>query len=134
MQNNEWGKGNMKIATLAAAGLIVAALQPALASGPEQTAPGTVAAVDRAGPSDGLIRLAQGPRYFIVLGSFRRLSAAQAHCNRVGGSYVVNTNEYPNFRNGYFSCVIGPTSRSEAQRNLWMAKQIVPDAYVKAGW
>lgn len=124
----------MKIAPFAAAGLMLAALQPALASGTEHPAPAAVTAVDHTRPADGLIRLAQGPRYFIVLGSFRQLSAAQRHCNRVGGSYVVNTNEYPNFRNGYFACVIGPTSRAEAQRNLWMAQQIVPDAYVKAGW
>lgn len=82
----------------------------------------------------GTIRLAANRRYFVVLGSFRKRSSAQRRCSMFGDGYVVHTDDYSNFRNGYWACVIGPLSRADADDQMWASREAVADAYVKAGW
>ncbi|WP_075995338.1 SPOR domain-containing protein [Salaquimonas pukyongi] len=76
--------------------------------------------------------------HYVVLGCFKTLTQAQNRLTRLGGpgvggwagARVVNTNEYPNFRNGWFCVADGPyASRNEAMSIAW--KEAVPDAYVK---
>jgi hypothetical protein len=88
------------------------------------------------------VRLAQGPvcGWYVILGCSRTSSGAFATLNRLGGpgvgggagTNVVNTNHYPNFRDGWYCVADGPYgSRAEAASIAW--KEAVPDAYVKNG-
>ena len=83
---------------------------------------------------EGSFQVAAARKYFVVLGAFRSQNAAYGRCSLFGDGQVVSTNEYPNFRNGYWACVIGPLYRNEAEDQMWASKEAVPDAYVKAGW
>ncbi|MBB4301691.1 hypothetical protein GGD81_000708 [Rhodobium orientis] len=83
---------------------------------------------------EGSFQVAAARKYFVVLGAFRSQNAAYRRCSMFGDGEVVSTNEYPNFRNGYWACVIGPLYRNEAEDQMWASKEAVPDAYVKAGW
>ncbi|MCB1491675.1 MAG: hypothetical protein KDJ77_07735 [Rhodobiaceae bacterium] len=88
---------------------------------------------------------AQSCGYYIVLGCAKSHVAAVQRLNALGGpgiggagiggsqgTQVVHTNDYPNFRNGYFCVVDGPySSRADAESIAW--KEAVPDAYVKSG-
>lgn len=78
--------------------------------------------------------------HYVILGCFKTLTQAQNRLAQLGGpgvgggagSRVVNTNEYPNFRNGWFCVADGPyASRGQAMSIAW--KEAVPDAYVKNG-
>ena len=81
---------------------------------------------------------AQGCGWYVVLGCHRGRGTAQRQLNDLGGPRagggaglnVVNTNVFPNFRNG-FQCVMdGPyNSRGTAASIAWT--EAVPDAYVK---
>lgn len=117
--------------------LAVAAITTTAASAavtPETPTNGLARTMQGAAPLDGAIRLAAARKYFVVLGSFRKRSAAQRRCYSFGDAYVVHTNDYPNFRNGYWACVIGPLTRGEAEDQMWASREAVRDAYVKAGW
>lgn len=89
--------------------------------------------------------MAQACGHYIVLGCFTRHADAVRHMNALGGpgiggagiggsigTQVVHTNDFPNFRNGYFCVMDGPyRSRADAQSIAW--SEAVPDAYVKNG-
>lgn len=89
--------------------------------------------------------LAQACGHYIVLGCFTRHADAVTQMNRLGGpgiggagiagsigTQVVHTDDFPNFRNGYFCVMDGPyRTRADAQSIAW--SEAVPDAYVKNG-
>jgi hypothetical protein len=78
--------------------------------------------------------------HYIILGCYRQAIQAHNQLSRLGGhmagggagSQVIDTNEYPNFRNGWFCVADGPyASKQQALGIAW--KEVVPDAYVKNG-
>ena len=81
-----------------------------------------------------------GCGWYVVLGCSQSFNGSTQTMNRLGGPFagggaglkVANTNEYPNFRNGWYCVVDGPYfSQGEAQSVAW--REAVPDAYVKNG-
>ena len=83
---------------------------------------------------------AQACGYYVILGCFRDANQAFERLNYIGGpgagggagSQVLDTNQYPNFRNGWFCVGDGPYgSKQEAQSIAW--SEMIPDAYVKNG-
>lgn len=101
---------------------------------------GTFAPFPAHASDDGSFRVAQACGWYVVLGCFQSLSAAQSRLTELGGpgvgggagSRVVHTDEYPNFRNGWFCVADGPyASQAGAMSIAW--KEAVPDAYVKSG-
>jgi iron complex transport system substrate-binding protein len=72
--------------------------------------------------------------YFAIGGCFQSRSAARKRARRLGAE-VVRTDDYPNFRAGWWCAVQGPYIRDEA--NYWRGefrRRGVGDAYVKSGW
>lgn len=78
--------------------------------------------------------------HYIILGCFKNANQAFSRLNQLGGpmvgggagTNVVDTNQYPNFRNGWYCVADGPyASRAQAMSIAW--KEAVPDAYVKNG-
>lgn len=72
--------------------------------------------------------------YFAIGGCFKSRSAARQRARRLGAE-VVRTDDYPNFRAGWWCAVQGPFLRDEAEG--WKAEfrsRGVGDAYVKSGW
>ena len=47
---------------------------------------------------------------------------------------VVRSDAVPRFQRGLAVIVVGPLTRSHAEAELARLREIVPDAYVKAGW
>lgn len=91
-------------------------------------------------PGEGVATPAAGATWFIVLGSYphhedlkaeERLSFVQG---RGVSATKVDTGNYPGFRKGYYSVVVGPFGKSEARRLLPGMKLIVNDAYIRSGW
>lgn len=83
-------------------------------------------------------KVAQACGWYIILGCTRGYRDAARILTNLGGpgvgggagTSVVDTNQYPNFRNGYFCVADGPYgSRSAAQSVAW--NEAVRDAYVK---
>jgi len=85
--------------------------------------------------------LAQGGAcgWYVILGCSRSQDDAYQTFNRLGGpgmgggagAQVVNTNDYPNFRNGWWCVTDGPyATRGQAESIPW--REAVPDAYVKS--
>lgn len=78
--------------------------------------------------------------WYVILGCSRTLHEAQLTLGRLGGpgvggwagAQVVDTSDYPNFRNGWYCVADGPyPARFEAESIAW--REAVPDAYVKSG-
>ena len=78
--------------------------------------------------------------YYVILGCYKQPGQAYTQLNRIGGPMagggagtdVIHTNEYPNFRNGWFCVADGPyASKQNAASIAW--KEAVRDAYVKNG-
>lgn len=81
---------------------------------------------------------AQACGYYIILGCFKNANKAFERLNYIGGpgagggagSNVLDTNQYPNFRNGWYCVGDGPFgSKQQAQSIAW--SEMIPDAYVK---
>ena len=81
-----------------------------------------------------------GCGWYVVLGCSQSFDGSQQRMNQLGGPFagggaglkVANTNEYPNFRNGWYCVVDGPyPSQGQAASIAW--REAVPDAYVKNG-
>jgi hypothetical protein len=81
-----------------------------------------------------------GCGWYVVLGCGKSFNGATRTMNNLGGPYagggaglsVANTNEYPNFRNGFYCVVDGPyQTQAQASSIAWV--EAVPDAYVKNG-
>ncbi|WP_306050756.1 hypothetical protein [Oceaniradius stylonematis] len=82
----------------------------------------------------------RGCGWYVVLGCGRDRSALVDRMNYWGGPMagggagldVIDTGDYPNFRNGFFCLVDGPYGHREAAQSVaWT--EAVPDAYVKSG-
>ncbi|MEM7427986.1 MAG: hypothetical protein AAF441_17980 [Pseudomonadota bacterium] len=101
----------------AAFAALVALAVPATSSIPAQAA--------------GEFKVAQACGWYVVLGCFKSWNSAQRRADNIG-AIVVDTNEYPNFRNGWFCAADGPYSRSRARQLRWDWKGTVPDAYAKS--
>ena len=72
--------------------------------------------------------------YFAIGGCFKSRSAARQRARRLGAE-VVRTDDYPNFRPGWWCAVQGPYLRSEAEDfKSEFRSRGVGDAYVKSGW
>ncbi|QDZ01273.1 hypothetical protein FQ775_13270 [Nitratireductor mangrovi] len=94
---------------------------------------------DRAAQAPGLpVISVQGCGWYVILGCSTRHADAVALRDELGGPYagggaglnVVHTDDYPNFRDGYFCVADGPYGSSgEAGSIAWT--EAVPDAYVK---
>ncbi len=87
-------------------------------------------AVRAAGPRDGQtgIEIAQACGWYAIVGCSR--SSSDAASIAPPGTYVIDTNFYPNFSNGWFCAVDGPyPSRSAVPLGHW--RQFRGDAYVK---
>ncbi|OJF93390.1 hypothetical protein [Pararhizobium antarcticum] len=78
--------------------------------------------------------------WYVVLGCGKRATDQQNKRDDLGGPNagggaglrVITTNDYANFRPGYYCVVDGPyANKSDAQSIAWA--EAVPDAYVKKG-
>lgn len=73
----------------------------------------------------------EGCGWYVIMSCGKSYSAAK----RIAGNgvLVVNTNDYPNFRNGWYCVADGPFNKRMAQnqRNFWQGK--FKDAYIKKG-
>jgi hypothetical protein len=73
----------------------------------------------------------------IVAGSFKsdqkRAADKRRDVLRRNGvrAATVNTNHYPNLRNGYWAVIVGPTTRAESERLLSIVRARYHDAYIK---
>lgn len=76
-------------------------------------------------------KVAQACGYYVVLGCYNTYKKASWQANRIGAG-VVDTNNYPNFRNGYYCAADGPHSKRRAKqlRRAW--RDTVSDAYYKS--
>ena len=76
---------------------------------------------------------AQQCGYYAILGCFQDSASAFNWNERIEFGRVIRTgsDEYPNFRPGYYCVVHGPTSSGEANHVMRRWRSIVPDAYVK---
>lgn len=117
-------------------GIAAAALISGWLAGPA----GAAGADDRAAP----LTMAQAGGgicgWYVILGCSRRAEGAWATLDSLGGpgvggwvgATVVNTDDYPNFRDGWYCVADGPyPTRDDAASIAWV--EAVPDAYVKNG-
>ena len=74
---------------------------------------------------------AQGCGWYVILGCFKDHGGAMNRAQKVGVG-VVDTYDYPNFRNGWYCAADGPYSKVQANRLLPGYKRQVRDAYVKS--
>ncbi len=89
------------------------------------------ATAQTAAAPDGSYKVAQACGWYVVLGCFQRHSAAQRRANNIG-AYVIDTNDYPNFSNGWYCAVDGPHSKRKAKRLRRSWRGTVGDAYYKS--
>lgn len=77
--------------------------------------------------------------WFVVLGSYpktqperadQRLRLVQSSGHQAA---IIDTDNYPGFRAGYYSVVLGPFSKGDAKQLLLTLKPSIPDAYIKSG-
>ena len=72
--------------------------------------------------------------WFAIGGCYQSSAAANRRAARLGVN-VVDTNDYPNLRNGWYCAAIGPFDRHSAELNRQQfIAQGIHDAYVKRGW
>ncbi len=78
--------------------------------------------------------------WFVVLGSYQKYESEKAnqrlrYVQSLGyDATVVDTNNYPGFKGGLYSVVVGPYSKSDAKGLLGRMKSSISDAYIKSGW
>lgn len=78
--------------------------------------------------------------WFVVLGSYPKAEPGKANqrLRYVQGlgyqANMVDTDNYPGFRSGLWSIVVGPYSKSDAKGLAGQMKGSIPDAYIKSGW
>ncbi|MEM1377797.1 MAG: hypothetical protein AAGG69_10455 [Pseudomonadota bacterium] len=74
----------------------------------------------------------QGCGWYVIMGCSVSYSSTRELAGN--GFLTIDTNDYPNFRDGWFCVAEGPYSRrSDANRFMTSIKSDVPDAYVKNG-
>jgi hypothetical protein len=75
--------------------------------------------------------------WFVIVGSYPHddPGTARKQAGRVIGrgfnAEIIDTDNYANLTDGYFSVVIGPYSRSRALQQLGLVKPLIGDAYIK---
>jgi hypothetical protein len=118
----------MRKAILLLAGLAgaCAAAAGALAQAPQR---------DAAGAGEPAVRVAQGACWYAVLSCSTSRREAARWVDQHGVGRVINTSsdEFPNFRAGYYCAVEGPMSQSAAQRVVSRWRGVSPTAYAKSG-
>jgi cell division septation protein DedD len=81
-----------------------------------------------------------GGTWFIVLGSYPKVESEKANqrLRYVQGlgyqANIVDTDDYPGFRSGLWSIVVGPYSKSDAKGMAAKMKSSISDAYIKSAW
>lgn len=81
-----------------------------------------------------------GGDWFVILGSVPHaafsdaLGRTQWLAERGIKAGVINTNDYPNLTNGFYSIVLGPYAKGVALETLAQTTGIVGDAYIKSGY
>lgn len=73
----------------------------------------------------------QGCGLYVIMGCSKSHGGAQRMAGN--GFLVVYTNDYPNFRDGWYCAAEGPFGRSQANSFLASVRGSVPDAYIKNG-
>ncbi len=81
--------------------------------------------------ANGEFKVAQACGWYVILGCYKSWNGARSRADRIGAK-IVDTNNYPNFRNGWFCAADGPHSRRRAKqlRRAW--RGTVSDAYAKS--
>jgi len=81
-----------------------------------------------------------GGTWFVVLGSYPKFESDKANqrLRYIQGlgyqANMVDTDNYPGFRSGLWSIVVGPYSKSDAKGMAAKMKSSISDAYIKSGW
>jgi formylglycine-generating enzyme required for sulfatase activity len=79
-------------------------------------------------------------KWLVILGSDlkedrhkaeERLALVQPHCS---GVRIVDTQDYPNLRSGFWAVIAGPFDKETAIKEKQRLSSVVPDAFVKSGW
>lgn len=73
--------------------------------------------------------MAQACGWYAIVGCARSWNGASSIAPP--GTYVIDTNQYPNFRNGWFCAADGPYA-TRGDVPLWKWQQFRSDAYVKS--
>jgi hypothetical protein len=85
---------------------------------------------------------AQSPegRWFIILGTYPKTEMSKAN-ERVSfvkykgyDAHLINTDDYPNLKDGSLAVVLGPYRKDYAQELFNNVRAVFSDAYVKSGW
>lgn len=77
--------------------------------------------------------------WFVILGSFPKSQLARAnqrlkYVRSLGyEASIVDTDNYAGLRDGFYSVVLGPYSKSDAKRFLRSIRPVIHDAYAKSG-
>jgi hypothetical protein len=79
-------------------------------------------------------------RWFIIFGTYPKTERNKAN-ERVSfvkykgyDARLVDTNEYPNLKDGTWAVVMGPFRKDYAQGVANEVRAVFPDAYIKSGW
>lgn len=112
----------LKRSILAAGALTLLASSAFAASVPQSPVPG----------GDGFEPVASCGWYAIYRCS-KSYAAADEWANNSGLGYVIDTDEYDNFRPGWYCVVEGPMSRNRAQKAVRDNRDISHDGYAKYG-
>ena len=79
-------------------------------------------------------------RWFIIFGTYPKAELSKAN-ERVSfvkykgyDARLVDTDEYPNLKDGTWAVVMGPYRKDYAQEIANEVRSIFPDSYVKSGW
>jgi cell division septation protein DedD len=78
--------------------------------------------------------------WFVILGSFPKsdYGAANERLQYVRGlgydASIIDTDNYPGLRNGFWAVVMGPYSKAYATNLVDQMKSVRSDAYIKSGW
>lgn len=106
---------------------------------PKPTPSPTATSIATPAPSPTATSEPEKGKYFVILGSFPQSQQMKARKRlqlaRSKGlpARIVNTNSVAGLRNGLLAVVMGPYSKTAAQKALRRARSVSSDAYVKAG-
>jgi hypothetical protein len=85
-------------------------------------------------------RPAAGEEWFVILGSYPKAEINKAKTRREFirargyDSQIIDSDQYPNLRDGLWVLVKGPYFKIDAERIRNKMRALVPDAYAKSGW
>ena len=90
-------------------------------------------------PRTNVSTQAGGENWFVILGSFPKSQLKNAnqrlkYVQNLGyQASIIDTDDYAGLRDGFYSIVLGPYSKADAQRSLSSIRSRIRDAYVKSG-